>query len=682
MPTLISASDVSVRYNERMVLDDITLGIQDGDRIGLVGRNGCGKTTFLKILAGLQQPDSGEVDRARDLVASYLPQDFMLDDTKNVHDNVRDGAAHVFKLIAEFESLPHDSKRHEELEQRIHALDGWTVERRIEIALAHLNCPAADRRVESLSGGEKRRVAMARAIVSQPDFLMLDEPTNHLDPESIEWVAEFLESFSGAFLVVTHDRYFLDRVAGTILELSNGKFFSHAGNYTDYLLAKSERQEADATIEHKRQMFLKKELAWVRQGPRAQRSKQKDRFERYYDEAAKDGPVIEEDVELCIPPPPQLGNRTVEVAGLGMTIGGANFDAAALNSLSPPKRGEGRGEGISAENNRTSSPQPSPPSGEEREKTGKHLFSGFNFTFENGKRVGICGRNGLGKSTLLKIVIGQLAPTEGTVKIGQLTKFNYVDQGRLHMNEERTVLDEVADGTEFVQWGDTKLSVRSYLKRFLFADDRIMTLVKKLSGGERSRLLLAKILKSGGNFLILDEPTNDLDLPTLRVLEEALIAFTGVTCVVSHDRYFLNRVCTDILAFEGDGKIHHSVGDYDYYLEKKQKAVAAAARHSAAILATNKSAAIAKTGGRPQGPRKLSFKETRELEGIEAQIHAVEAEVARIEGLFADPEYFRKHAATVHQLTHELDAAKEQVPKLYARWEELEALRLAAGQNA
>ena len=535
MPTIISASEVTVRYNEHAILDDVTLGIQEGDRIGLVGRNGCGKTTFLKILAGLQAPDSGEISRQRELVASYLPQDFMLDAAKNVHENIRDGAQHVLNLIAEFESLPHDSKRHEHLEHRIAALEGWTLDRRIEVAMAHLNCPAADRRVESLSGGEKRRVAMARAVVSRPDFLMLDEPTNHLDPESIEWVAEFLETFGGTFLVVTHDRYFLDRVATTILELSNGRFFSHAGNYTDYLLDKAERQEADATIEHKRQMFLKKELAWVRQGPRAQRSKQKDRFERYYDEAAKDGPVIEDDVELVIPPPPQLGNRTVEVSNLGMEI------------------------------------------------AGKKLFSGFNFTFENGKRVGVCGRNGLGKTTLLKIVIGQLAPTEGTVKTGQLTKFNYVDQGRLQLNEENTVMDEVAEGREFVQWGDAKLSVRSYLKRFLFADERITTQVKKLSGGERSRLLLARILKSGGNFLILDEPTNDLDLPTLRVLEEALIAFPGVVCVVSHDRYFLNRVCTDILAFKGDGKIHHSVGDYDYYLEKKQKLEAAAARQSAAI---------------------------------------------------------------------------------------------------
>jgi len=629
MATIIAATDVVVRYGDRTILNSATLGIQEGERIGLVGRNGCGKTTFLKILAGLQSPDIGEVSRQRDLAVSYLPQDFMLDATKNVYENIRDGAQHVLNLIKEFESLPHDSRRHEYLEQRIMVLDGWTVDRRIEIAIEHLNCPKGDRRIESLSGGEKRRVAMARAIVSQPDFLLLDEPTNHLDPESIEWVADFLENFHGTFLVITHDRYFLDRVATSILELYDGKFFSHAGNYTDYLLAKAERQEGDAVIEHKRQMFLKKELAWVRQGPRAQRSKQKDRFERYYNEAAKDGPMIEEDMELCIPPPPQLGNRTVEVSGLGIELGG------------------------------------------------KKLFSGFNYTFENGRRIGVCGRNGLGKSTLLKVVIGQLPPTEGTVKTGQLTKFNYVDQGRLQLNEERTVLDEASDGTEFVIWGDSKISVRSYLKRFLFADDRILTQVRKLSGGERSRLLLAKILKCGGNFLILDEPTNDLDLPTLRVLEEALVAFPGVVCVVSHDRYFLNRVCTDILAFEGDGKIHHSIGDYDYYLEKKQKAAVAAAWQSAAILATNKLAQAKEAAASKVKPRKLSFKEARELEGMEAQIHEVEAEAARLEGLFADPEFFRKNAAQVNQLTSELEAAKVKVPKLYQRWEELEAIRAA-----
>ena len=638
MSTIISASEVTVRYGDRTILDAITLGIQDGERLGLVGRNGAGKTTFLRILAGLQSPDSGEVSRQRDLVVSYLPQDFMLDETKNVFENVRDGAKPVLDLIAEFESLPHDSKRHEFLEHRIQALEGWTLDQRVEIAMAHLNCPAGDRRIETLSGGEKRRVAMCRAIVSLPDFLILDEPTNHLDPESIDWVADFLDEFHGTVLIVTHDRYFLDRVVKRMIELSDGKFFSHEGNYTDYLLDKAERQAADATIEHKRQMFLKKELAWVRQGPRAQRSKQKDRFERYYDAAAKSGPVVEEDVELCIPPPPQLGNRVVELTNLGMELGG------------------------------------------------RKLFSGFNFTFENGQRIGVAGRNGLGKTTLLKIIIGQLAPTEGTVKTGQLTKFNYVDQGRIQLREERTALEEVSDGTEFVIFGDAKISLRSYLKRFLFADDRIMTQVKYLSGGERSRLLLARILKNGGNFLILDEPTNDLDLPTLRVLEEALIAFPGTVLVVSHDRYFLNRVCTDVLAFEGDGKIHHSVGDYDYYLEKKQKQAVAASRQSAAIISTNKSTALSRVAAtktpKPAKPRKLSFKEVRELEGMEAQIHAVEAEVARIEGLFSNPEFFRTHATQVNQLNEELEAAKKSVARLYARWEELEAIKTAAEKTS
>ncbi len=631
MSNILIATDLTVRYNERAILDSATIGIQEGDRIGLVGRNGSGKTTFLRILAGLQSPDSGDVSRRRDLVISYLPQDFTLDTAKNVYENIHAGGEHVLKLIAEFESLPHDSEQHHELETRIQSLEGWTLDRRIEVAMSHLNCPDGERDVNTLSGGEKRRVAMCRAIVSRPDFLMLDEPTNHLDPESIEWLAEFLENFGGTFLAVTHDRYFLDQVTSRIVELDAGKFWNHEGNYTDYLLDKAERQAADAVIEHKRQMFLKKELAWVRQGPRAQRSKQKNRFERYYETAAQEGPAVEEDVELVIPPPPQLGNRTVEVSNLGMDL------------------------------------------------AGRKLFGGFNFTFANGQKVGVAGRNGLGKTTFLRILIGQLEPTEGTVKIGQLTKFNYVDQGRLQLNEEKTVLDEVADGTEFVQWGEATLSVRSYLKRFLFADERISTQVKHLSGGERSRLLLARILKSGGNFLILDEPTNDLDLATLRVLEEALVAFPGVVLVVSHDRYFLNRVCTDILAFEGDGRITHSVGDYDYYLEKRKRAVEQAkAWESEAKSAAKQTAAPAK-GAKS---RKLSFKETRELEGMEAQIQGVEAEIARIEGLFASPEFHRTHATQTNQLNEQLAGAKENLTKLFARWEELEAIRLASASKA
>jgi ABC transport system ATP-binding/permease protein len=627
MSTVLTATDIAVRYNEQVVLDGATLAIEERDRIGLVGRNGSGKTTLLKVIAGVQAPDSGTVTRRRDLIISYLPQEFTLDPNRTAYENVRAGAQHILDCIAEFESLPAASRRHAELEQRILALDGWSVDRRIDTALSHLNCPDAARTVDSLSGGEKRRVAMARTIVSQPDLLILDEPTNHLDPESIEWVADFLENFRGAFLVVTHDRYFLDRVARRIVELADGRLFNHEGNYTDYLLARAERQAADAVVEHKREMFLRRELEWVRRGPKAQRTKSKVRFEHFYDVAAQSGPAVDTEMELCIPPPPPLGNRVVECNNLAVEMGG------------------------------------------------RILFRHFTFAFENGQRIGVAGRNGLGKTTLLKAIIGEVPPAEGTVKVGQLTKFNYVDQGRLQLHEDRTALEEVSDGAEWVMWGEARLSVRAYLKRFLFADDRLGRQVKHLSGGERSRLLLARILKQGGNFLILDEPTNDLDLQTLRVLEEALLAFPGVVLVVSHDRYFLNRVCTDILAFEGKERIFHSIGDYDYYLEKKARQQSDAPEPAAKDTPRPAKAVSNK-------PRKLSWKETKELEGMEARILEAEEEIARIESLFASPEFHRTHAQQTNQLKADLETAKAAVASLYARWEELESIRLASERKA
>src|SRR5882672_1684681 len=598
-PTLLTALDLGVRYNEHVILDDASLTIREGEHVGLVGRNGSGKSTFLKILAGKQTADCGEITCRRGMIISYLSQEFTLDTGKTVYENIREGAKHVDDLIAEFESLPAESKRHEELEHRIVALDGWNLDNRLETTMSHLGVPDGERRIDSLSGGERRRVAMCRAIVSRPDFLMLDEPTNHLDPESIEWVVEFLENFPGTFLVVTHDRYFLDRVAGLIVELSNGKFYSYEGNYTDYLLAKTEREAAEESVEHKRQMFLRRELDWVRRGPSARRTKSKSKLDRYFEIAAQEGPPLEEQMDLVIPPPPQIGNRVVELTNLGMTLGG------------------------------------------------RALFRGFNFTFENGQRIGVAGRNGLGKTTLLKCIVSELAATEGTVKVGQLTRFNYVDQGRIQLREDRNVYEEVADGAEVVQFGDEKISVRAYLKRFLFTDERISAQVKNLSGGERSRLLLARILKGGGNFLILDEPTNDLDLPTLRVLEEALVAFPGVICVVSHDRYFLNRVCTDILAFEGDCRIAHSVGNYDYYVEKRERATAASVAESFTKVSMVKAAPSKPVSAKL---RKLSFKEARELEGMEAQILAAETEIARIEALFATPDFHRTHGAQTNQL--------------------------------
>jgi ATP-binding cassette subfamily F protein uup len=619
---ILSATDLEVRHNELVVLDRASLTINEGDRIGMVGRNGSGKSTFLKIMAGELIPDSGEIIRPKDLVIGYLPQDFTLNPELNVDQNIRVGAGQVLELIHEFESLPATSKKHAELEQHILALDGWHLDNRIATAMSHLGCPGPDRRIETLSGGEKRRVALCRAIISRPDLLILDEPTNHLDTESIEWLGEFLKDYPGSFVLVTHDRYFLDSITNTIVELANGKFFSYTGNYTDYLLAKAERQATEEIVEHKRQMFLRRELDWVRRGPKARTTKSKSRLDRYFEVAGQTPVELEQDVDLVIPPPPQLGNRVVELSGITMELGG------------------------------------------------RELFSGLDLTFAAGDRVGITGRNGLGKTTLLKIILGQIQPTRGDVKTGQLTRFNYVDQGRLQLREEKTVLEEISDGTEFVVFGEHKLSLRGYLKRFLFTDDRITTQVKYLSGGERSRLLLARILKNGGNFLILDEPTNDLDLPTLRILEEALIAFPGVVLVVSHDRYFLNRVCTAILAFEGDGRLQYSVGDYDYYVEKRNKKPTSGAPPPG--LGKSKPSAEKSA---PTRPRKLSFKETRELEGMETTIQVAEENVSRIEALFVEPDFHRKHGQQTSELMAELALAKERVAQLYKRWEELESIR-------
>jgi ATP-binding cassette subfamily F protein uup len=629
-PAILTAQEIVLRYNERVLLDHASFGLAPGDRVGLVGRNGAGKSTFLRILAGELPPDEGLITRQRGTVVGYLPQTFELDPAHTVYESVRGGAQYVLNLIHEFETLPGHTKRHDELEEQINHLDGWNLDTRIRTALNQLACPPDDRNIAKLSGGERRRVALARALVAQPDVLMLDEPTNHLDTDSVEWITQFLAGYPGALLVVTHDRHFLDQVANAIVELRNGVFERYDGNYTEYLFARAEKLASEELVEHKRQMFLRKELEWVRRRPKAQTSKSKARIDRFFAAEADAPPPEEGEMDLVVPPPPQMGNRVVDLLGVGMQF------------------------------------------------NGRTLFDNLSINFANGTRIGITGRNGVGKTTLLKIILGELPPTAGEIKIGQLTRFNYVDQSRLQLREDRTVLDEVSDGTEWVQWGETKLSLRGYLKRFLFTDDRITAAVKWLSGGERSRLLLAKVLKRGGNFLILDEPTNDLDLQTLRVLEEALIEFPGCVLVVSHDRYFLNRVCTGILAFEGNGRVEYSDGNYDYYVEKKKRAAAVPPPSPGSKVQGPRSVAPAPVPtAKPKG-RKLSFKEQKELEGMEAAIQAAEAAVAKLEALLASPDFFRTQGAKANAVIAELDAAKAKAAQLFARWEELEAIRAAA----
>ena len=619
--TLLDASELKVRFNDNEVLKSASLTIRDGDHLGMVGRNGCGKSTFLKILAGITQADDGKVTPRSGLGIGYLPQGLDASDGVSVLDTIRDGAAHSFNLLDEYESLPADSNRQTELEQQIATADAWNIETRIETAMMHLNTPAADRLMGTLSGGEKRRVALCRAIVSNPDFLILDEPTNHLDTDSIEWMAQYLKKFRGAFLVATHDRYFLDETCNHIVELQAGRFHTHKGNYSDYLESNLARMENEQAIELKRKRFLRRELDWIRRGPKARTTKAKFRVDKFHSIKNTQGPDKELSMDLIIPPPGQLANRVVDLINVSLELGG------------------------------------------------RELIERFDFKFEASMRIGICGRNGLGKTSLLRIVLGQLAPTGGSQKTGVLPQFNYVDQERVQLDPEKTLLQEVAEGADTIPFGNGKLTIRAYLQRFGFDPKRINMKVKSLSGGEKSRLLLARILKHGGNFLIMDEPTNDLDLPTLRLLEEALLAFSGCVLVVSHDRYFLNRVCTGIIAFEGDGLVAYNEGDYEYYREKLAERKMRLAKRPVATQAN------AGSSRAPEAkPRKMTWKEKAELEGMEAAILKAEEAVARIESLFADPEFHSKHGAKTIELTSELETAKKQGAALYARWEELEAI--------
>lgn len=619
--TLFSANELRLAYGHQTLLDGVTVAISAGEKVGLVGRNGCGKTSLLKILANENQADSGETSARRGLRVGYLPQEFELDPALSVYDNIAAGAADVATAVTRYENGDGSESELADLLTLIEHTDGWNLDARIKSLSNALFTPPLESETGPLSGGEKRRVALCSALASQPDLLLLDEPTNHLDSESIRWLEDFLKTYTGAVIFVTHDRYFLNVIATRIIEISDGKAYSHPGNYTAFLESKAARQEIAENTEKKRQKFLKDELKWVKAGVKARTTKSRSRLDAFYEVKDQDAPVREGEIDLLIPPPPRLGNTIVDLEDVSITLG-----------------------------DRT-------------------LFRSVNLSLEEGQCTGIVGKNGVGKSTLLKICLQQLEPTSGKAILGKQVKINYIDQSRMQLDGTGSLLDEISDGNEKIEFGDEILGARAYLRRFLFSDERINERVDLLSGGERARLMLAKVLKTGGNLIVLDEPTNDLDLQSLRMLEEALAAFPGTILVVSHDRYFLDRICDQIVAFEDDG-VKVSPGNFSYYLEKRQaRENAARAQATAANRAAKKRASEKK-----DKPRKLTMAEAKELETLEEKVMEADDTVTTLQEKLSSPEV-QTDFEQIPVVMAELEAAKKVADGLINRWEFLEEVK-------
>jgi sulfate-transporting ATPase len=519
---------------KREILKNIRLSFFPGAKIGVLGLNGSGKSTLLKIMAGLDKEFSGEARPQAGIKIGYLPQEPQLDPAKNVRKNVEAGVADTFALLNRLTEISFKftlsmsmntttklMEEHGKLQSQIEAIGGWEIERKLEVAADALRLPPWDADVTQLSGGERRRVALCRLLLSNPDMLLLDEPTNHLDAESIAWLEQFLHEYPGTVVAVTHDRYFLDNVAGWILELDRGHGIPYEGNYSAWLEQKQQRLAQEEREELSHQKALQAELEWVRSNPKGRQAKSKARLARFDELNAKEFQKRSETQELYIPPGPRLGNLVIEAEKLSKKFG---------NRL---------------------------------------LFDNLNLSVPAGAIVGIIGPNGAGKSTLFKIIMGQETPDTGTLRVGETVKLAYVDQSRDALNGANTVWQELSNGQDIMLIGTFQMPSRAYVGRFNFKGSEQQKFIKDLSGGERNRVHLAKLLSSGGNVLLLDEPTNDLDVATLRALEEALLSFPGCALVISHDRWFLDRIATHILAFEGDSTVTFFSGNYAEYEEDK-----------------------------------------------------------------------------------------------------------------
>lgn len=521
----------------KQILKDIYLSFFYGAKIGIIGANGSGKSTLLKIIAGLDENYQGKIEKSKDYTVGYLEQDPKLDATKTVIEIIREGKKEIFALLDEFNAISEqfsdpelDPDKMEKLLERqgvlqdqIDAAGAWEIDQVLNRAMDALQVPDGDSPVKNLSGGERRRVALCRLLLQEPDVLLLDEPTNHLDAESVLWLEHHLEQYKGTVICITHDRYFLDNVAAWILELDGGKGIPWKGNYSSWLDQKQMRMAQEEKTEGKRQKMLQRELEWVRMGQKARQAKSKARLQNYEKMASENANQTEDKLELYIPPGPRLGAKVIEANDVSKAFGD------------------------------------------------RLLYEHLNFKLPQGGIVGIIGPNGAGKTTLFRMIMGEEQPTSGTFEVGETVKISYVDQAHANIDQEKTVFDVITNGDEWIELGKMKMNARAYVSRFNFGGADQQKKIKVLSGGERNRLHLALTLREEANVLLLDEPTNDLDINTIRSLEDALENYAGCAVIISHDRWFLDRVCTHILAFEGEGSVYWFEGGFSDYEENKKQ---------------------------------------------------------------------------------------------------------------
>ncbi|WP_277058338.1 energy-dependent translational throttle protein EttA [Trichlorobacter lovleyi] len=531
---IYSMMRVSKFYDKKPIIKDISLSYFYGAKIGVLGLNGSGKSTLLKIMAGVDTEFNGQVALSPGYTVGYLEQEPKLDENKTVRQVVEEGCQEIVDLLAEFNGITDKFSepdadfeklcdRQAVLQEKLDHLDAWDLDSRLELAMDALRCPDGDTPVKVLSGGERRRVALCRLLLKKPDILLLDEPTNHLDAETVAWLEKHLHSYSGTVIAVTHDRYFLDNVAGWILELDRGEGIPWKGNYSSWLEQKQGRLAVEEKQESERQKTLKRELEWIRMSPKGRHTKAQARISKYEDLAAQEGEARGKDLELYIPAGPRLGDIVIEADNVSKGFGD------------------------------------------------RLLYEGMTFKLPRGGIVGVIGPNGAGKTTLFRMITGTETPDSGTIRIGDTVQVAYVDQSRDSLNPDRLLWEEISDGQEMIQLGKQTVNARNYVARFNFTGGDQQKKVGMLSGGERNRVHLAKVLKSGANVLLLDEPTNDLDVNTMRALEEGLENFGGCAVVISHDRWFLDRIATHILAFEGDSKVTWFEGNYSEYEEDRRK---------------------------------------------------------------------------------------------------------------